>query len=140
MRSTTILTASALVLTALAIPALGKPPKPIEETVPFRDATADPTGVAVGDGHCAGLLPQEAPYQFKAPARGTLKVSISGFQGDWALHVMDEKRSVLAAQDAAPPETEKISVKVRKAGVINVLPCNLAGTPDSVIKLTFTYA
>lgn len=66
-------------------------PKPINQTAPFRDATPDPTGPAAGDdGHCSGLLPREKPYAFKAPARGTLKVSIAGFNGEWALHLLDE--------------------------------------------------
>lgn len=64
---------------ALAAPSSAAP-KPIKQTVPFRDATPDPSGSAVGsDGHGSGLLPRKAPIAFKTPAAGKLEVSIRGF-------------------------------------------------------------
>ena len=136
-----------LAVTAVALvggvtaPSLAAPKrKPITKTVPFRDATPDPSGIAVGsDGHCSGLLPREKAYAFQAPAAGTLKASISGFSGEWAMQLRDTKDRVLAEDDVTGG-FETLSVKVRKAGVVNVLPCNLAGTPDSVITLVFTFA
>lgn len=127
---------------ALAAPSFAGPkPKPIKQTVVFTDATPDPSGVAVGsDGHCSGLLPREAPIAFKAPAAGKLEVSISGFSGEWALQLRSDKDVVLAADDVPPPSFETLSVKVKKPTTINVLPCNLAGTPDAVVQITFTYA
>jgi hypothetical protein len=127
---------------ALAAPSFAAPkPKPIKQTVPFRDATPDPSGIAVGsDGHCSGLLPREAPIVFKAPAAGKLDVSIRGFTGEWALQLRNDKDAVLAAEDVPPPDFEKLSIKIRKAATINVLPCNLAGSPDGIVDIVFTYS
>lgn len=47
---------------------------------------------------------------------------------------------MLAETDVAPPDFEKLSVKVRGPGVINVLPGNIVGTADAVITLHFTVA
>lgn len=136
-----------LVLLLLPLLALGGPtlagpkPKPITQTVTYRDATPDPSGIAVGsDGHCSGLLPREAPIAFKAPAAGKLEVSIGGFAGEWALQLRDDKGAVLAAADVPPPSFETLSIKIRKPSTINVLPCNLAGSPDATVQITFTYA
>ncbi len=141
MRRLTVASAAVIAAGVVATPSLAAPkPKPINQTVPFRDATLDPSGTAVGsDGHCSGLLPREKAYAFQAPAAGTLKASISGFSGEWAMQLRDAKDKVLAEDDVTGG-FETLSVKVRKPGVINVLPCNLAGTPDSVITLVFTFA
>lgn len=130
------------VLTATPGAAAPKPkPKPITQEVAFTDTTPDYSGWAVGeDSHCAGLLPREEAYAFKVPAAGTLKVSISGFTGEWALDLRNEKGAVLAETDVLAPETEALTVKLRKAGVVNIAPCNLAGTPEALISLVFTYA
>ena len=115
-------------------------PKPIAQEVPYTDATPDYSGWVVGtDSHCAGLLPREEPYAFKAPAAGTLKVSISGFTGEWALDLRNDKGAVLAETDVLAPEQESLTVKLRKGGVVNIAPCNLAGTPEALISLLFTY-
>lgn len=127
---------------ATAAPSVAAPkPKPIKQEVPFTDATPDYSGWAIGpDSHCAGLLPREEPYVFKAPAAGTLKVSISGFTGEWALDLRNEKGDVLAETDTLHPELETLSIKVRKPTVVHVAPCNLAGTPEALISLVFTYS
>ena len=116
-------------------------PKPIEQEVAFTDATPDLTGLRPdSDSHCNGLLPQEAPYEFKAPAAGKLQVSISGFTGEWALELRDEKGRVLAEQDVSIPELEKLTIKLRKPAVVSIRPCNLAGGPDGLISLVFSYS
>jgi len=141
MRRAPLVGLTALTVFALAAPGMSAPPKPVTQTVPFRDATPDPSGMAVGsDGHCSGLLPREKPHSFTAPARGTVKVTLGGFGGEWALHLLNAKGSVLAETDTQAPGYETLSVKVKKAGVVDVLPCNLAGTPDGTITLVFTYA
>lgn len=141
MRRLTVSVVAAVTVGLVAAPSIAAPKrKPITKTVAFRDATPDPSGIAVGsDGHCSGLLPREKAYAFQAPAAGTLKATIGGFSGEWALQLRDSKDRVLAAQDVNGG-FETLSVKVRKPGVVNVLPCNLAGTPDSVITLVFTFA
>ncbi|HVE97594.1 MAG TPA: hypothetical protein VNA12_00250 [Mycobacteriales bacterium] len=140
MRRSLLLGITAATIAAFALPGSAAP-KSMTYTVDFRDATPDPTGMAVGDdGHCSGLLPREAPHVFKAPARGTLKATLGGFEGEWALHLMDAKGSVLAETDTTGAY-ESLSVKAKKAGtVIHVLPCNLVGTPDGTITIVFTYS
>ena len=136
-----LLLPAVLAITATPGDAAPKPkPKPITQEVPFTDATPDYSGWAVGtDSHCAGLLPRESAYAFKAPAAGTLKVSISGFTGEWALDLRNDKGAVLAETDVLAPELETLTVKLRKAGVVHIGPCNLAGTPEALISLVFTY-
>lgn len=110
------------------------------EEVAYRDPTPDPTGLAVGSGHCAGVLPREAPHVFTAPTRGTLKVAVTGFQGVWGLHLEDAKGNVLTDTDSTASDLV-LSVKVKKAGaVVHVAPCNLGGTVDATITLTFKAA
>lgn len=127
---------------ATAPPALAGPkPKPIEQQVAYSDATPDLTGLRPGsDAHCNGLLPQEKPYEFKAPAAGRLKVGISGFTGEWALELRDADGRVLAEQDVTMPEREELTVKLRKPAVVSIRPCNLAGGANGTISLSFTYA
>ena len=128
-------------LAATATPGAAVPKKPIEQQVPFTDATPDVTGLhPASDAHCNGFVPQEAPYAFKAPAAGKLKVSISGFTGEWALELRDEKGQVLAEQDVSSPELESLTVKLRKPATVNIRPCNLAGTSQATIALLFTYS
>ena len=140
MRRVLLTAVIATTVVGVAAPGGAAPrPKQTTTTVPFRDATPDPTGVAVGsDGHCSGLLPRETPHAFTAPARGSLKVTLGGFTGEWALHLLSEKGSVLAETDTTDYET--LTVKVKKGAVVGVLPCNLVGTADGTITLVFTYA
>ena len=134
----------ALLLTATvaatATPGLAAP-KPITQKVPFTDATPDVTGLhPASDAHCNGFVPQEKPYEFKAPAAGKLKVSIDGFTGEWALELRDAKGAVLAEQDVSSPERESLTVKLRKPAVVNIRPCNLVGSSQATISLVFTYS
>lgn len=136
-----LLTATGLALATL--PADAAPPKPVEETFTFTDPTADMTSAAdLTDStmHCSGgVLPEEAPHKFVAGRAGTLKVSISGFQGDWALELRDPKKArVLGGDDVNPPDFETVVIKVNAPGPVNVLPCNLAGTIEATVKLVFT--
>ena len=142
MRATRV--AAALAIGVLGVTAgaayAGPTPPPQSQEVGYRDATPDPTGLAIGsDGHCSGALPREAPHSFKAPARGTLKVTLAGFEGVWGLHLEDAKGSVLGDTDSTTG-TPTLSVKAKKAGtVINIRPCNIAGSPDATITLLFTF-
>lgn len=127
-----------------AAPGLAAPkpkPKPIQQEVAFTDATPDLTGLRPdSDAHCNGLVPQEAPYVFKAPAAGKLEVSIDGFTGEWALELRDAAGKVLVETDVTTPERESLTVKLRKPASVSIRPCNLAGSPEAVISLVFTYA
>lgn len=127
-------------LAATVTPGLAAP-KPITQEVPYTDPTPDYSGFAVGtNSHCEGLLPREKPYVFKAPAAGRLKVTLSKFSGEWGLDLRDAKGRVLAETDVLGAQTETLTVKLRRAGEIQIAPCNLAGSTGSLISLVFTYA
>ena len=134
----------ALLLTAAVAataPSAFAGPKPIKQEVAYTDATPDVTGLhPASDAHCNGFLPQEAPHLFKAPAAGKLQVSISGFTGEWALELRDDKGKVLAEEDVSSPELESLTIKLRKPAVVNIRPCNLVGSSQAKISLVFTYA
>lgn len=130
-------------LTATATPGLAAPkpkPKPISQEVPFTDSTPDYSGWAIGeDSHCAGVLPREEPYVFTAPAAGTLKVAISGFTGEWALDLRDAKGRVIAETDVLGG-FETLTIKLKRKTPVSIAPCNLAGSPEALISLVFTYS
>lgn len=114
-------------------------PRPIKQAVPYTDATPDLTGLRMdSDAHCNGLLPQEAPYSFKAPTAGKLQVSIDGFTGEWALELRDAQGKVLAETDVTTPARESLTIKLRRPGVVAVRPCNLLGSAQGTISLVFT--
>jgi hypothetical protein len=133
---------AATVAVALGTSANAGPPKGFTKTVTFTDGTPDPTGNAASgnENHCSGELPQEAPISVKVPGPGTVEVSIKGFQGDWALQVKDAAGEVMAGDDVNPPDAfEATSVRLKKAATINILPCNMAGTPQAEVTYTYSY-
>jgi hypothetical protein len=134
---------------SLGAPAFAGAKKPITKTVSYTDATADPTGNVSVDKkgledeslHCsAGKLPSnEKGITFAAPAPGSLKVAISGFQGDWSLQIRDAKGKVLAGDDVNPPDFEMVTAKIKTKGNYVIFPCNMGGTPLASVKYTFTF-
>ena len=144
MRRTTITIALITgVAGTLAAPAVGAPkPKPITKTVEYTDATPDPTGNAESGNaaHCNGKLPvQEKGIAFAAPAAGSLKAVLSGFQGDWSMQIRDAKGKVLGGDDVNPPAYESVTVKIKSKGNYVIFPCNMGGTPIATVKYTFTF-
>jgi hypothetical protein len=155
MRITPLVLAGALVVAAGAA---GSPAsaaaskKPISKTYAVTAPVPDPTNWA-GQGGVAGysVCAQRVPSSFqadtfKAPAAGKLKVTLSGFNGDWDLLIMDSKKSeVTAGGDSAvatpaAPATETATAKIKKAGTYTIVACNWAGGPTGSVSYTFTYA
>lgn len=142
MRIRTALIASVVAGVSLTSVANAAPPKSFTKTVSFTDGTPDPSGNAASgnENHCSGKLPQEAPISLKVPGPGNVEVSIGGFQGDWALQLKDSAGDVIAGDDVNPPDAfESSSVRFKKAGTLSILPCNMAGTPQAEVKITYTY-
>lgn len=125
---------------AMGTSANAAPSKGFSKTVAFTDGTPDPSGNAASgnENHCSGKLPQEKPVSVTLPGAGSLDISIDGFQGDWALQVRDASGEVIAGDDVNPPGYEATSVSVKKAATVQILPCNLEGTPQATIHYTFT--
>ena len=74
---------------------------------------------------------------FKAPAAGRLTVTMTGFEGDWDIFVLDAKGGVLGSatesqlQGAAQQETIVLSFGAKKA--LQVSACNWAGGPQATV-------
>ena len=82
----------------------------------------------------------------KAPAAGVLKAELTGFYGDWDITVFDAKDKALGAgggtstPNTSPAVgTDKITVKIKKAGTYKVVMCNFAGSPAATGKYSFVY-
>lgn len=143
MRRTAVLAFGLAGVTALALaaPALAAPPKPFTQNLTFTDATPDPSGNAQSgnENHCSGLLPKETPISVKIPGPGDVDITLSAVTGDWALQIQDAAGNVLGGDDVNPPEAEATSVRLKKAGTIKVLPCNMAGAPTAKVTIAYTY-
>jgi hypothetical protein len=131
----------AVVGLSLGASAQAAPPKNFTKTVSFTDATPDPSGNAADSDaeHCKGVLPQEDPIVLKVPGPGMVDVTLGGFQGDWTLMITDKDGELLSGADVNPPDFETAGVRLKKAATINILPCNLAGTPEATVTYKYTY-
>ena len=141
MRTRIPLVTAVAVGVALGTAAQATPPKGFSKTVAFTDASPDPSGNAgaTNEEHCSGKLPHETPVRVKIPGPGNIDISIGGFQGDWGLQVRDASGAVIAGDDVNPPAYEATTVRLKKAATIQILPCNLEGTPKATITYKYTY-
>lgn len=140
MRTRLALVTAVAVGLALGTTAQAGTPKSFSKTVAFTDGTPDPTGNtgATNQDHCSGVLPKEKPIEVKIPGPGTIDISIEGFQGDWALQIL-QGSEIIAGDDVNPPSYEATSLRVKKATTLSILPCNLEGTPQAMVKYSYTY-
>ena len=126
--------------TAVAPGALAAP-KPVSKTYTATAPMPDPSNFA-GQGYsvCAQNVPQSFHLEeFKVPAAGTVKVVLTGFQGDWDLLLMDGKGNEMAYGGAIEPGAPEIAqVKFKKAGEVQIVACNWAGGPTGEVTYTFT--
>ena len=143
MRTLVVVAVVATAAVGTALPSAAAParPKNFTQQVTFTDTTPDPSGNAESgnENHCSGKLPQEAPISVKIPGPGDVDVTLSSVTGDWALQVKNAAGEVLAGDDVNPPEAEATSVRLKKAGVIKVLPCNMAGAPTAKVTIKYSY-
>lgn len=139
MHRTALLTgALGLVLAGLLGPAHAAPPAPFSKTVTFVDRTPDPSGYVLGPEHCTGKLPAEKPVAVNIPAAGVVAIDIRGFTGEWSLMVTNPKGSVIGTADADAPATESMKLKMKRAGTLHILPCNLAGSFEATLTYAYT--
>jgi hypothetical protein len=151
MRARTALTLAVVGLTAAgslspAVAAGKKKPKPIKQTYTATAPTPDPTPALpnVGGGNCNPKLDTaKDEHPFTIPYPGTLKVDITGFQGDWAGALVDSDGSSIADSDQGtsepidtPPQME---VRFKKKGEkILIRACNFTGSPTATVSYVFT--
>lgn len=135
----TILAATALTgIGALALPSAAAPPKPITKTY---TVTAAPSGIGLAL-YCNGFpTPHDKHSEpFKTPAKGTLKVTISGHTGDWDGLLLDASGERIAEAATMGPGDEAYTYKVKKAGEeLTLMTCNIIGGPTTTVTYTFTF-
>lgn len=148
MRARTALATSlaAVVAVGSLAPAVAAPtkPAPIKKTYTATAPTPDPTPISGRTGgNCSPMLPgakHEAP--FAIPYAGTLKVDLNGFQGDWALAILDAKGAKIADHDNGATEPidtpSQITIKLKKKTTITVRACNFAGGPTATVTILYT--
>lgn len=141
MRSRSLLLTAAVATMAAGAftPAQAAPPASFSKTVTFVDKTPDPSAYFLGPEHCMGRLPAEKPVPVSIPGPGMVEIAISGFTGEWSLMVTDAAGDLIASADADAPATESMSLRMRRAGKINILPCNLAGTFEAQLRYSYRY-
>jgi len=133
-----VLTATALLAVgALALPSSAAPPKPITKTY---TATAAPSGLGL-TAYCDTVPTTHDKHReaFKAPAKGTLKVTLSGAIGDWDAMLLDATDGKLTESANLGPGDETYSYKIKKAGAFTLLSCNGLGGPTATVTYTFTF-
>lgn len=155
MRKTPFIVIGALVAAGAAMPASAAAKKPITKSVDVLAPVPDPSnwagqGGVAGYSVCAQRIPNSfQTFEFKAPAVGKLKVTLTGFYGDWDVLVTDAKGTEITAggssglsTPAAPSDgDESATTKVKKAGTTyKITACNWAGGPTGKLTYTFTYA
>lgn len=75
--------------------------------------------------------------EFKAPGKGTLRLSMEGFAGDHDIYIFGDDMNaplmrgdqVQVGQDLAPPE-EEIEMPLKKGQTVLLVACNWLGQPD----------
>ena len=92
----------------------------------------------------------------KTTGAGQLVVGLTGFAGDWDITVLDGDDEVIAEGEGTTTggevpvvgggngslgtnNTEKASVKLKKAATLKIAVCNYAGGQTANAKYTFTY-
>lgn len=147
---------AAVVAAGALAPALAAPPKPkpITEEWSMQHAPIPLPLVGIdgvdGTNSCADPAFEgisTTTKTIKTKGAGTLAVTLTDFDGDWDITVMDDKGKVLATGAGtttptaltATGATEKAVVKTKKAMTLVVASCNFLGGPTAEGKLVFTY-
>jgi hypothetical protein len=128
--------------TASAAP---KKPKPVKKTYTATAPTPDPTPVTgQTGGNCHPTLDSAKHEEpFTIPFPGTLKVDITGFQGDWAGALIDADGESIADndQDITEPIDTPVQMMVtfkKKGEKILIRACNFSGGPTATVSYVFT--
>ena len=141
----------AVVAAGALAPALAAPPKKPKPIVEEYDVQGTPwvnppTGPPCSDATMEGA--SRTSRTFKAPAAGTLQVTVTAFRGDWDTSIQNEAGAVLAAGSGsdtgdttsiAADGLEQATLKIKKATTLKVAACNFLGSPTAHVKYVFTY-
>ena len=130
----------AVALGVAAAPSFAAPKKPAPITKSFS-AAANPDPTPNATGACTQDVPGgEFVEPFTVPAAGTLKVELTGFQGDWDLCVLDASGAVIGSSTGfVEATTEVVQIKLKKKTPVQIVAQNSLGGPTAAGKYTFTY-
>lgn len=147
LRTAAVTSVVAVAAAGALAPALAAPPKPkpVKKSYTATAAMPDPTPIT-GEtgGNCSPLLDQAKHEEpFTMPFAGTLKVDLTGFQGDWALAILNSKGEKIADHDndatsSAPDAPSQIILKVKKKTDLVIRACNFAGGPEAQVDILGT--
>ena len=102
-------------------------------------AIPDPSPNATGT--CLSTIPGGQQYdELKLPAKGKLKVDMTGFQGDWDLCLYSGGSLVASSAGFVESTTETVSFKAKKAMTVTVGAANVGGGPAATVSYVFTPA
>jgi hypothetical protein len=82
----------------------------------------------------------------KTTGPGTLKITVSGFAGDWDITLFDGNHDLIAVGDGtstggvpATAGVDTLELAFKKAGSYIISTCNFAGSPQAKGTYTYTY-
>lgn len=131
----------AAVAPAVAAPSNNRPSSgsyqataPVPDPTPFTGQTG---------GNCMPTIAQAKHEKtVDLPGPGNFQVDLNGFQGDWALAVLNSKGQKLGDSDQSTSEPidrpEKVKLKIKSKGKYTIRACNFAGGPNANVKWQFT--
>lgn len=142
MNRTAVLALALVAAATATAPGALAAPRTITKTYTATAPVPDPTNVAGGYSVCAQNVPQSFHVEeFKVPAAGTLKVELTEYQVDWDLLLMDAKdRELAGSGSGGVGEPEIAQIKLKKAGLVQIVACNWSGGPTGQVTYTFTFA
>lgn len=80
---------------------------------------------------------------FKTPGKGVLDVTISEFEYDWDLYVLDSKGTRIGTSEASQlqgaSQEEHINIRLAAKKTYSIVACNFAGGPTAAGHYSYKY-
>ncbi|HVL65124.1 MAG TPA: hypothetical protein VM573_08145 [Actinomycetota bacterium] len=149
-----VLVAAGLAASLIALPAAaaGKGKKKrIEDSftatlLPFPKLATwgDPVGLTEPGCNSGQEGVHKQTVAFEAPAAGTFSAHMTGFTGDWDLHITDpDGHAVLSSQNdqiqGGAEAEEEVTLALKAKQTIGIVACNWAGLPQAEVHYVFEY-
>ena len=147
MRIPAVLLLAATVVAGSLAPAQATTRKPLKKTYAVRlVATPDATEETACSGPTRNNVNMHVE-QIKVAGRGTLRVKITGFTGDWDTSLYNTAGKQLTQgggtntpdtlTNTAPTET--LFYRAGSGQTLSLRVCNQLGSPDATVSYTYTY-
>jgi len=151
LRTVAPLAVAAIVVAGLHAPAEAKAKKKKPITKEY-DLTLQPFPDMTEDTACSSELRTVGTdldiKTIKVTGPGKLKVTITGFTGDWDTSVYGAAGALSEGGPTTTPDnfstpageiTEELTYKSKKAQTLSLRVCNFAGTQQAHVKYVYTY-